>query len=398
MAFSLTCDAGKTTLRIEGADTGVSFADVYDEGAASVAVDGGGTEDVDFFITEYIEDVYYEILKNIEFGDGTNTFTFSSTNESVYFVTDASWQVQANATLTIGELDGNYTTKGAFWSVDFRGYGAYTRPINSATAVFELYGSSFYHRSTGGTADDRMWMVNGHVTMKNSIIGSHGPTSEGAFSMHSGATVSMEDVYISNCVGIYLAGTPELFRGIWVHNCLRGIISYVYGTIRASDCKSTEGYFAHSAVTGTVLEMVNPSEHLTTDSITIGSGDDPIIREVRVIDAEVLDQESRPIEGAVIKHWISESSDGGTTWGAYSYVDTYTTDADGLTGEQDFYWAEWETTSENETQYQHRLEITAAGQSKQVLNNIRPNGSSLPMQFQPPAGIFFHGSRTRMAF
>ena len=64
MAFSLACDAGKTTLRIEGEDNNVTWNDVTNAGAGSVAVDGGGTEDPSFFVTEHVAGAVYQILKN----------------------------------------------------------------------------------------------------------------------------------------------------------------------------------------------------------------------------------------------------------------------------------------------------------------------------------------------
>lgn len=398
MAFSLACDSGKTTLRIEGTDTDVLWDDVVNAGAGSVAVDGGGTEDPSFFVTEYIVDTYYTILKNIEFGDGTNTLSFLSKAEAVYYNDDCSWQVQANATLNIGDIYEDYGQDGTYWNFDFEAYWGGTPLLaNSVYATLNISGSLFYHR--GGDSDnDRMYIPNGTVSIVNSLLGSNVATSFGVFYFGTNSTWSMEDVYISNCYGVYVDSAPVSLVDVWFHNCNAGIYDYVAGTVRVNNLGFSDGRIAIISGTGTILEFANPKEHFTAADFYIATGDDPTIKEVYETDLLIQDSESNGIEGATVEHLISSSTDGGTTWGAYSYVDTYTTDSDGLTGEQDYYYAQWVTSAETETLYQHRLEVSAPGHNSFTINNIRPDDESLSLQFQKDRGIFYHGSRRRISF
>lgn len=398
MAFSLACDTDKTVLRIEGADTGVTWADVYDEGAASVAIDGGGTEDVDFFVTEYIEDVYYEILKGIQFGDDSNTLTFVSKNESVYFVDDAAMSITNNATLTIGDIDNAYGGDGAYWSIDYEGYYSGTPMFNDANAVLNIYGSQLFMRQ-GASSNRRLFFYAGTLNIVNAIIGSNSANSWAVLYISANCAWTMHDVYINNSKGIIIFSPPEASSGLWFHNCADGLTDTFEGTVRIDRPIFTgTGNAATVGVTGTIFELSNLEDHLTVGDFVLGTGTNPTIKELYTVDIEVLDQENVPIEGAAVKHWISASTDGGSTWGAYSYVNAYATDADGLTGDQDYYWAQWVSSAKTETLYRHRLEITASGQSKQVLNNMRLNGGTLPAQYQPIPGVFFHGSRTRISF
>ncbi len=146
MAFSLACDAGKTTLRIEGEDSNVTWNDVTNAGAGSVAVDGGGTEDPSFFITEHVANAVYQILKNVQFGDGTDELTFNSQNEMVYFDDDKSFTIKNNATLQLGEIADSYCIKGSCWAW---GIGTTVIASGSSNAVCNIYGSTILYRGFG---------------------------------------------------------------------------------------------------------------------------------------------------------------------------------------------------------------------------------------------------------
>jgi hypothetical protein len=395
MAFSLACDAGKTILRIEGADANVTFKDVYDAGAASVAVDGGGTEDVDFFITEYVEDIYYEILKGIEFGDGTNTLIFNSIKESVYFVDAATWQIAANSTLNIGEIDEAYGTDGSYWSFNYASDYDESPPIHNSSASLGIYSSQIHNRNT-----TRFYCVGGTLTIRNSIYNSISSQTGGYLALGSGATIDIKGLYCNSVsIGIRMGAVPVAADDMWFHDCGTGVSYYVTDTsVQVKNVKFTDNTTkAIAGNSGAELILVDLDEHLDAGVLTISSDGASIIEQYG-IDIEVLDSEYVPIENASVKHWISESTDGGTTWGVYTYVAEYITDSDGLTGIQDFNYAVFEDIAETRTDYQHKIEITASGQNKQIFNNIRPDGCTMPAQFQPARGIFFHGNRNRMAF
>ena len=81
MAFSLACDAGKTTLRIEGTDNNVTWNDVVNAGAGSVAVDGGGTD----LYPDWVNGQVYAAGDQVEFTDSGVTklyFTLSGGTSS----------------------------------------------------------------------------------------------------------------------------------------------------------------------------------------------------------------------------------------------------------------------------------------------------------------------------
>ena len=101
MAFSLTCNVAKTLLRIGGVDIDVSWDNVVNAGAGSVAVDGGMiTEDylVDFTLLDWEGSAVQGATVEHYIDDGTgyvleDTYTTDvdgKTGEQVYLW--ASWE------------------------------------------------------------------------------------------------------------------------------------------------------------------------------------------------------------------------------------------------------------------------------------------------------------------
>lgn len=402
MAFSLACDAGKTTLRIEGTDTDVTFDDVYSEGAGSVDVDGGGTEDVDFFITEYIAEIYYVIKKNIIFGDESNILTFNSANESIYWNDECGFHIADNSTLNIGTITDGYASAGASWSYLFQGGSSSNPVMTNYNATCNIAGSVMHARGMVGSSSWRIYFNYGTIKFINSIFSSIAAESYGMVKLGHALTSSIvEGVYFTNSRGLALNAAPDILTDVWFNNT-RGI-DYASGqTIRITNMKwSNVVDLSVIANSNSTLEFVNPVEHVIPEELFFWPFDNATIkaRELYTSDVLVTDSDNVPIENAVVIHSIASSIDGGSSWGDYVYVNTYTTDINGLTGENDYDYEQWAGSNLITTVYRHRLEIVASGSPDVVVDNIRPAQDFINVQIAVPAfGIFFHGSRKRISY
>ena len=207
MAFSLACDAGKTTLRIEGIDSDVTFNDVANAGAGSVAVDGGGTEDPSFFVTEHIANAVYQILKKIQFGDSSNALTFYSKNEMVYFDDNQSFVIKNSATLQLGEILGSYCINGANWSWEEQGI---IITENDSGATCKIYGSRIHFRGFGNIDFE-----DGTVDFRNSIFQADDVVNATIRIKINVDSVILKSLYINNWKFWGFSRTPDTIEELW---------------------------------------------------------------------------------------------------------------------------------------------------------------------------------------
>ncbi len=125
-APTLETNAGATILRIIDGTSGdpATWGDVWDwddgggssGGDGDVPKDGGGTAKVSTLLTEIVANALYTIQKSIQFGNGSDSSFFRSTNEMVYFEDGAVPTIENYATLQQGELQGDWGINGSDWS------------------------------------------------------------------------------------------------------------------------------------------------------------------------------------------------------------------------------------------------------------------------------------------
>jgi hypothetical protein len=406
MAFSLACDAGETILRIIGADTDVTWAKVFAEGDASVAKDGGGTADVSDWVTECLVSSHYIITKSVWMGDSTNALVFNSQLEHVYFDDDIFFRIRATTTLNLGYANPEgYGINGSFWSFTWASDWDEDPIFYGTGGKLNIYASQWHNRGSG-----RQYWVTSTVVIKNTIISSFADNSLGRVYPTTGCDWSMEDVFFYHIRGIQVGNVqPTLAKGLWFNECNNAITNANDIEITMDDCNFTGGSTpivcssTNDRPNASILNLTNPGDGLPITQATIwhGGGGEEQTNLIYTPDYLVLDQDGQPIEGATVKHYISESHEAYLdpfVWEPYYYLNEYTTDADGLTGEQEYIHENWIGDAEDQTSYKHRLVITAPGQDRMVLDDLRPIRRNYTAQFLPPKGIFYHGGRTRISF
>jgi len=349
MAFSLACDAGKTTLRIEGTDSSVTWNDVANAGAGSVAVDGGGTEDPSFFVTEHVANGMYQILKNIQFGDDSNALTFYSKNEMVYFDDDQIFVIKSNATLQLGEIAGDYCINGACWSWEQDGY------ILSDNGIFRIYGSKTFFRGSG-----QVKFRYGTVDFRNSIFTDINKAGLFYF-MSNLSSIILKDVYFDNWNYFLCYKSPTTCEGLWIHYANYAIV-FNAPVITLLKPKVTDENQKQVQVIGSnqTVTLINPQFTLLQDKISIFESTGQAI-EKYTCDIHVVDKDGSDLEGVTVTCEDKNSDQ----------VFSVQTAADSKIVQQIITYKKWEGTDETETEYSpHKFTFSKNGYTLLVMENV----------------------------
>lgn len=352
MAFSLACDAGKTTLRIEGTDSNVTWNAVANAGAGSVAVDGGGTEDPSFFVTEHVANAIYQILKNVRFGDGTNALIFYSKKEMVYFDDGRTFTIKDNATLQLGEIAGDYCIKGACWSW---GQSGYIIADSNPNAVCNIYGSQMMSRLSSGY----IYFKNGTIDFRNSTFMNVSKTS-GLYIAPEVDNVTFKDLYICNYAAFYCYKTPDICEGLWIHYTTNGFTCGVSVTLfepRITNETSNQIYLLYEDKTVT---LQNPQFTLLKNRLVITGASSKILSQF-TCDIHVVDKDGKDLEGVTVTCEDKNSDQ----------VFSVQTGADGKIAQQTLTYKGWEGTDETETEYSpHKFTFSKNGYILLVMENV----------------------------
>lgn len=352
MAFSLACDAGKTILRIEGTDSDVTWYDVANAGAGSVAVDGGGTEDPSFFVTEHVANAMYQILKNIQFGDGTNTLVFYSKSEAVYFDDGCTFTIKSEATLQLGELYGDWGIKGASWSI---GHSAIMDAIvnGQSSARFKCYSSSIHIRSSY-----RIDFEDGNIDIRNSILSAVSNDSAGCYYYFQPGinNLVLRKVFLTNTYGASIGKVPDSIQDVHSHRSAIGFVTIAAVTIDGMLLTSSNPQVKNNG--HVTINLRNPESNITTKQITYSDG---IIQEQYSCDVHVTDKDGSNLEGVTITCEDKDSSQ----------VFSVQTGADGKIAQQTITYKKWEGTDETETEYSpHKFTFSKNGYTLLVMENV----------------------------
>lgn len=142
----------------------VQLSDDSDPNATDVRLDydwdGAGAGPA--FATEVVEDEIYRIHNHLEIGDGSTSTTLTSEREYVSFDLGFKCEVQANATLTIGDVSGGYGFNGSMWKIS----GPDSGESNFCDGgIVNIYSSLIYNG-----AKCRQHFRTGTATIINSIL------------------------------------------------------------------------------------------------------------------------------------------------------------------------------------------------------------------------------------
>lgn len=355
MAFSLACDAGKTTLRIEGADSNVTFDDIINAGAGSVAVDGGGTEDPSFFVTEHVANSMYQILKNIQFGDGSNALVFYSKNEMVHFDDDKTFILKSNTTLQLGEKVGDWGVNGSFWQFNFGSSGSHDMIPNGCSDVSLLvYSSTLF--STGAKA---CYTYSSTREFLNSVLA----TDQDDFYFYfisASAAVTMKRCYIAKGAYLRFHKSPAVFEDVHIHGTDYGLLfGYESGSYTGLKVTSiTTAQIKQSGGSGITGNIINPADNITSVEITDATS---VIKEQYTCDIHVVDKDGDNLAGVTVTCEDKDSNQ----------VFSVQTGADGKIAQQTIDYKKWEGTDETETEYSpHKFTFSKNGYTLLVMENV----------------------------
>ncbi len=353
MAFSLACDAGKTTLRIEGEDNNVTWNDVANAGAGSVAVDGGGTEDPSFFVTEHIVNAVYQILKDIQFGDGSNALIFYSKNEMVFFDDDYKFEIKSNSTLRLGEISGSGAINGSFWSL---GPSSNFTTLNIAGSYFYAYASKLHVRG------DKVVRFFGNATLQDVILSydlSTGTYRQWRFHV----TTSLNNIYINNVAVALSLYTAPTMQNVRFGKVTYGIACFVDEVLTATgvEWSDVQTAVAYMYAAGSRLNLINPSTNLSQSDVRILSDDNSWVKEQYTCDIHVVDKDGSNLEGVTVTCEDKDSNQ----------VFSVQTGADGKIAQQTITYKKWEGTAKTETEYSpHKFTFSKNGYTLLVMDNI----------------------------
>jgi hypothetical protein len=356
MAFSLACDAGKTTLRIEGTDSNVTWNDVANAGAGSVAVDGGGTEDPSFFVTEYVANGIYQVLKNIQFGDGTNILVFYSKKEVVRFDDDQTFTVKDNATLQLGEISGDYCINGACWSWEEAGNMI---GDSSPNASCKVYGSTMHYRGTG-----QVNLVDGIVDFRNSQF--HADDRANAkLVLYAGIdSLTLKNLYISNWAYWQMTKTPDVMEAAWLHYPTNGFRFFAADEISLDDCLVTDSTVSKVVLASPIyvqtVNFINPRWNLVQSDVSIIKVGSTLYWKY-TCNIHVVDKDGNNLNGVAV---TCEDKDG-------NQVFNVQTGANGKIVQQTIIYKKWVGPAETETEYSpHKFIFSKDGYTLLVMENV----------------------------
>ena len=288
MAFDLTCPADLSKLRIVGTDSDVTWAEVVDH-PGGVDKDGGGTEPVSTFVTETVENGVYIIHKDVEFGDGTNSLTFNSLNEMVYFVDGEAFEVKNLSTLNFGEKYDDWGQNGSMWSVGPLATTYFTALTSSASS-FNMYASQLSLR-----ADQLYYWGHGtHEFNKAIISGSY----IGCKPYFKYGTYTIKGLFLNYVERLYIYDvTISAMDGFHIHHPYYGVevwSSYTLLDMLVSSYVSSWEVKNGEAVT---VNVVNPLSSLTLVSNVNTAG---VIKEQYSCDIWVVDEDGLGLDGVDI--------------------------------------------------------------------------------------------------
>ncbi len=300
MAFSLACDDGAspTILRIEGADTNITFNDVWEFGAGSgngaVTGDANGNAAVSDFITEYIASAIYVMLLNLQIGDGTNALTLEVLNTMLYFADDKFPVIKDESTFALGHSAGIWGQTGA--AISWKLAANFDIIADGDTnAVFKTYNSMITARG----ADDFAPVFKSGTWYARSFVYAGDNARKGNLNLASG-TIDWEDVTVSNINAFIVSVTPSNFSNIHSHRCEEGLRCKSASDITVPNLEVTDAVTDDIKVDEAIdLTLRNPSFHPAAADIQLVNASGAVIEQY-TCNIHGTDKDGADLEGVTI--------------------------------------------------------------------------------------------------
>ncbi len=220
------------------------------------------TQDIWGVVWESVADAQYKIDCDIDFGDNVTSTYFQSTNEMIYFADDKEFTIKSNATLELGDLQGDWGVNGSMWNV---GPDATMNIITSGqTGTFLMYASMLKVRT-----DYLVSLYTGDIDIRNSIL-SHNDrgNSNEYYILH--ATLSsliLHDVFVNNVRGFRFSLTPTEMSNVHVHYSTLGFYSSANTIL--TDTLSTSTAAIDYTVVGAVVQTIVDQQGPNTEAVII---------------------------------------------------------------------------------------------------------------------------------
>ena len=340
----------------------IRLSDDSDPNATDVrkhyAWDGSGAGSA--FMTEHIEDELYQIHISLEVGNGTTATTLTSVQEYVTFDSGKYVKVKANATLTLGELYGDYGINGSMWKISASSWNAFCDG-----------GTINIYASLVRTSDkQRQLFYTGTVVIKNSILEAN-YYSDSAYQRRIEfwtSSCDLDKVYFNNVQEIAFYESPTSMKDVHVHRAAFGIEARAVGIEVNGPLFSSIGtadiyVWTNNAADDFTVECIDPKEPLSTVSIVIPADNDFWIKETYTCNVTVCDKDGTLLDGVEV---LCEDQADATVW------TTTTGDTDtGKIDEQQINYKQWIGPDETlTTNSPHVFTLSKAGYETLILENV----------------------------
>ena len=289
-------------------------------------------------------------------GDASTSTYFTSLNDTFYVDGSFDTTVTANATIQIGELDGDWGKNGSEWKLS--GIGNTVKFCNGGTVL--IYASKI---KLVAAHQQQFWT--GTAKIKNSIFDCGGESDwQRAWFVQSFFTsIEMEDVYFSNQIGLYLSLVPDIFDDVHCHAVSLGVIAHTASGIIATGFRVTEASNVEiqTWTAGAAADMRVRDPKTPVGTIQNYGNESNFIQEEYTCNIHVVDRDGAAIQSATVV--CDDQAD--------AEIFSVSTDASGDIAEQIVPYKIWETTSETLTTHSpHKFTISKAGYETLILEAI----------------------------
>jgi hypothetical protein len=366
------------------------------------------TQDIWGVVWEHVADGQYMIDANVDFGDGSTSAYFESLNEMVYFADGIIFEIESEATLSLGKLSGDWGIQGSTWRLS-PGVNVNLIGIGSTTATFLMAASTLMLHST-----DNFVFKTGIVTVLNSICISDGiATPILGFSVD--VTLSINRFFAAQLSRVDIDGTPSVFSNFHHHAAdSQAILSRGSATITGvllTDARTGDIFASGASAAVTIKDPISSNIIVTinnsagiivvqyTTNIHVTDKDGACLQSVDVDceyahlvegddgktykciqDHTAIDAIHKPITGSdYASFWELFDAGGGLggDWitgfdykAATEEFATQTTDANGDIAEQVIQYKKWTTTSELLEARIHKFTYTHVSYPDSIINDI----------------------------
>jgi len=330
----------KTITNLDCSDNAAGGGTVWADGKIAV------TQDIWGVVWEIVADAEYKIDCNVDFGDGVTATYFTSKNELVYFADDIDILVTANATLKLGESNGDYSRNGSMWSLHL---SSTPKTISNTNGTIILYASFLKFRSNVLVRSYANCTINkSQIDMSYDIFG--GDIISWSF---RDGNINLESFYICNTGSLAFSVSPISANNIHIHDTKYGL-EFDTGNVTVSKLLITDasteecrGYLTDSIITDPVIIPTLIGMYDSGDSLTVRY----------TTNIHVADEDGNDLAGVTVACVDKDDT------AVFSVV----TDANGDIAEQTINYKKWAGTDETLTEYSpHKFTLTYGSETQDI--------------------------------